>query len=362
MPDLHVPPREQSLLQMYAKGFLLLFEYQALVRSIDFERESFNVNLALSRLSMRYADTVRETALFPRLKGVHSKILVENAWQWSQALPSLRALSEAGIEACAVDGSALRLSSLVDMPRKMAAVGLFVKPLEYSRACRVLAGSGALVRDRLFKVRTMASKPSEGLIPFRDSSGVTLLIPEVELQFLMHCCNSIFLLEGNAFNDACLQWFMDAVDIVRNNSINWDRVAYLASSYGQTAILDYALAALKPYVSAGNAVCSSSVAAGPLVTGGSAFDATGTVTGSSDLSAAEAVALRRHALYLAADKRCRSLSAGTGLLNFSRRALNRLKANHFDLSRFYPRRRFLSLLALTPRYYCHKYFRASRRT
>ncbi|MGN0202280.1 MAG: hypothetical protein ACI399_05175 [Candidatus Cryptobacteroides sp.] len=328
MASLHIPSREQHLLELYARDFILTFEYESLLRGVSFEKESFNFNLALSRMSMRFADMVRQDALFPRLKGVYNKLLVENAWEWSKTQAAFNRLKEEGITATVVNGAALRLTSLQGMPRKMVRQELVLHPSDIAKAASVIASGEygpVCLKDSLFAVRTTAES-----IP--DASEARDGIPCLELQFLLLCAGTVAPLAANVFDDACLQSVMDAVDIVRGHpELRWDVVAGYAGKYGQTPFLKIAMEALKEALP-------------------SIFSNINIPY--SEYTETEARALRRHELFLDADKTCRE-NAGKSLV---KRAVLRFRYNLLDIARHYPRKSWGSVLALSPAYHYRKYF------
>lgn len=336
MSDLCIPSREQRLLDLYSKDFILMFEYESFVRGVMFEDESFNFNLALSRMTMRFADMVRTNALFPRLKGVYSKTLVGNAWAWSKSAEALRSLAGSGSRAVVIGDAALRLTTLKDVPRKMACMEVCMRPSVKADIIADAPASDALrVRRSLFRVHTGKEDVVDGLQEYHDSSGLSFLIPSDELQFLMLCANSIFQMDGNSFNDACLQWVMDAVDIVRlRPEINWERVAHLALVYGQNATLMRAMDILKDLV--------------PSVLGNISIPV-------HEPSQAEMTAMNRHMRFLELDARCRKNASKRGFLSLCCRPVFRLQSNWMDLLRYYPCRNLPGMLRLALVYHYRKY-------
>lgn len=336
MPSLNIPPREQHLIDLYAKDFILMFEFEGLLKSVRFEEESFNFNLALSRMSLRFADMVRTDPLFPRLKGIYSKTIIANAWDWSKASETLHRLAAEGIGLTPVDNAALRLASLEGIPRKMGTAEVVVRREDLSKA-RKIAGNDDAVRFRgnLFRVHTLKDGPQDGLVAFDDRAGGCTQIPSTELQFLMLCSNNALSLAGNIFDDRCLQWVMDAIDIVRKHpEISWKEVSRLASAHRQTATLQYAMNILKQTVPA---IFSGMVL--PL----------------EEVSEAEREAISRQALYLEADRRCRDNAGKTGPAALCRRLLLRLVCNIRGIARFFPRKGMAGILLLAPGYHFRKY-------
>lgn len=329
MHSLHIPSREQHLLELYARDFILRFEYESLLRDVSFEKESFNFNLALSRMSLRFADMVRSDALFPRLKGVYNKLLVENAWEWSKTKAAIDSMLEKGIDVTVVDDAALRLKALEGLPRKMLMQELVVRPSRLGGAASVVAAGDCghtHVRDFLFPVHTVRLTPVE-------TPHATYGLPDLEMQFLMLCAGTLAPLAANVYNDASLQAVMDAVDIVRRHpEMRWDAVAGYAEKNGQTPFLKIAMEALKEVLP--SVFCSIEI---PY----------------AELSAAERKALKRHELFLGADMACRG-HAGNSLL---KRAALRLRYNLLDIARRYPRKSWASVLFLAPGYHYKKYCR-----
>ena len=331
----------RRILDLYGRDSLSPADFAQLAAGIDFERTPFNVDIAMARLAARFPDAAEGHPLFPRLQGLERKLLVQDAWQWSHAVPHLRRLQEAGVGTRIFGDASLWLGDLKDRPRKMAGIQACVPDV---RQARRLLGSRTVrgkddahlaLQDRLFPVHTLREEPCEGFVPCRDASGLEVSLPGTELQFLLLCANHLNGITGDGFRDSCLQWMMDAVDIVRDNpGFDGQRLAALAAAYAQLGTLLDALELLRQAVPGRFA---------PFFPFGYAP------------TPAETVSARRRQRFLDLDRRCREHAYRGKPFPFLHRLAYRLRCNHYDLARYYPEASHAAILLRAPGYYFRKY-------
>ena len=333
----------RQILELYGRDTLPPTGFGLLVAGFDPGRAPFNVNVALARLASRFPEAAESHPILPRLQGLNRKLLVQDALQWSRAVPFLTHFQEAGIRVYLNGGAGLWLGALRDQPRKMNGVDIWVEGKNFQTARHILGGRTVrkkketvlTLQDALFRIPTLPEGTPEGFLPFRDPSGVEVFLPGTELQFLLLCANYLNGITGDSFQDSCLQWMMDAIDIVRSQAgFDWQRLISLAAGYGELGCLMEALSLLR-------GLCPSRFKT--VFPGGYA------------LNPAEKVWAQRRERFLSLDRKCREKEYRGKPFPFFHRLSYRLRSNHYDLARYYPDASDAAVLFRAPRYYWKKY-------